>query len=46
MKYYEKIRNLTKSIPVEIIDFSKDREPARIPTQASSNFITNKEQGD
>ncbi|MDR0398945.1 MAG: AccI family restriction endonuclease [Endomicrobium sp.] len=46
MSYYEKIRNLTKSVPVEIINFSKDREPARIPTQASSNFITNKEQGD
>ncbi|MDR2251934.1 MAG: AccI family restriction endonuclease, partial [Endomicrobium sp.] len=46
MSYYEKIRNLTKSVPVEIINFSKDRELARIPTQASSNFITNKEQGD
>jgi type II restriction enzyme len=46
MNYYEKIKNLTKSVPIEIIDFSKDREPARTPTQASSNFITNKEQGD
>jgi type II restriction enzyme len=46
MSYFEKIRNLTKNVPAEIIDFSKEREPARIPTQASSNFITNKEQGD
>lgn len=47
MNYYEKIKNLTKTIPVEIIDFSKDRYiVARTPTQSSSNFITNKAQGD
>jgi type II restriction enzyme len=44
--YFEKIRKLTKDIPVELVDFSQPRDPARIPTQASSNFITNKEQGD
>ena len=46
MTYFEKIRELTKTIPVELVDFSQPRELARTPTQASSNFITNKEQGD
>jgi len=46
MVYFEKIKELTKYIPVELVDFSLPRDPARIPTQASSNFITNKEQGD
>jgi len=46
MKYYEKIRELTKGIPAELVDFSQPRDLARTPTQASSNFITNKEQGD
>lgn len=46
MAYYEKIRELTKEVPVELVDFEQPREKARTPTQASSNFITNKEQGD
>ncbi|MDR0800675.1 MAG: AccI family restriction endonuclease [Endomicrobium sp.] len=46
MSYYEEIRELTKKVSVSIVDFSTDRDTARIPTQASSNFITNKEQGD
>ncbi|MDR0619096.1 MAG: AccI family restriction endonuclease [Bacteroidales bacterium] len=46
MQYFEKIRELTKNIPIELIDFSQPRDFARTPTQASSNFITNKEQGD
>ena len=46
MKYFEKIRELTKGIPVEMVDFSQPRDSTRIPTQASSNFITKKEQGD
>lgn len=46
MKYFEQIRELTKRIPVELVDFSQPRDTARAPTQASSNFITNKEQGD
>jgi type II restriction enzyme len=29
-----------------LVDFSQPRDLARTPTQASSNFITNKEQGD
>jgi len=46
MSYYKKIRELTKAVPVELVNFDQPRDPARIPTQASSNFITNKEQGD
>lgn len=46
MNYCERIKNLTKSIPAELVDFSKPRDIAKAPTQASSNFITNKEQGD
>jgi AccI restriction endonuclease len=46
MSYYNNIRELTKSVPVELVDFEKPRDQARTPTQASSNFITNKEQGD
>lgn len=46
MRYYDRIRKLTKNVPVELVDFEQARDPARTPTQASSNFITNKEQGD
>lgn len=46
MNYYDKIRELTKNVPTELVDFDQPRDPARTPTQASSNFITNKEQGD
>ena len=46
MTYFETIKNLTTNIPTELVDFSQERTPANAPTQASSNFITNKEQGD
>lgn len=46
MTYYEKIRELTKHVPATLVDFGLPRDPSRTPTQASSNFITNKEQGD
>ena len=46
MTYSEKITELTKHIPASLVDFSIPRDQARTPTQASSNFITNKEQGD
>jgi hypothetical protein len=46
MTYYEKIRGLTKEVPTALVDFTLPRDLARTPTQASSNFITNKEQGD
>jgi type II restriction enzyme len=46
MTYFDKITELTKYIPAELVDFLQPRDFARTPTQASSNFITNKEQGD
>lgn len=46
MTYFDKIRELTKKVSAELVDFSQPRDTARVPTQASSNFITNKEQGD
>ncbi len=46
MIYFDKIREVTKSIPTSIVDFSEPRDRTSPPTQASSNFITNKEQGD
>lgn len=46
MSYYERIRELTKDVPTTLVDFGLPRNPARTPSQASSNFITNKEQGD
>lgn len=46
MMYYDRIRELTKTVPTTLIDFGLPRDRARTPTQASSNFITNKEQGD
>lgn len=46
MTYYERIRELTKHLPATLVDFGLPRDPSRTPTQASSNFITNKEQGD
>ncbi|OGI94348.1 restriction endonuclease [Candidatus Nomurabacteria bacterium RIFCSPLOWO2_01_FULL_40_18] len=44
--YKDKIRELTKNVPTTLVDFNLPRDTARTPTQASSNFITNKEQGD
>jgi AccI restriction endonuclease len=46
MSYYSRIRELTKNVPVQLVDFEQPRDQAKTPTQASSNFITNKEQGD
>lgn len=46
MSYYQRIKELTKSVNPEVVDFSTPRDEARMPTQASSEFITNKEQGD
>lgn len=46
MMYKDRIKQLTWKVPVELVDFTRPRSKARVPTQASSNFITNKEQGD
>lgn len=45
-EYYNIIQELTSKISPSLVDFSVPRDKGRIPTQASSNFITNKEQGD
>lgn len=46
MDYFEELREITKNISTSIVDFGLKRDRASPPTQASSNFITNKEQGD
>lgn len=46
MTYFNEIRKLTKLIPEAIVNFSQERNRTLPPTQASSNFITNKAQGD
>ena len=46
MTYFDELREITKIIPDTIVDFSIPRDRTSPPTQASSNFITNKEQGD
>lgn len=46
MTYFDELREITKTIPDTIVDFSIPRDRTSPPTQASSNFITNKEQGD
>jgi type II restriction enzyme len=45
MKYLDKIKGLTGLVHPKLVDFSLPRDSARVPTQAASNFITNKEQG-
>lgn len=46
MTYFQRINELTKSVNPEVVDFSTPRDEARMPTQVTSEFITNKEQGD
>lgn len=46
MAYFDELREITKIIPDTIVDFSIPRDRTSAPTQATSNFITNKEQGD
>ncbi len=44
--YKEQINNICSNIHSGLIDFSEPRSEASMPTQASSEFITNKQQGD
>lgn len=46
MSYKERIQELIHKVPKTLVDLDIPREKARTPTQASSNFITNREQGD
>lgn len=46
MAYKDIINNICGNIHTGLIDFDEPRSEASIPTQASSEFITNKQQGD
>lgn len=46
MKYKESIKEICKNIHTGLINFDEPRSEVSIPTQASSEFITNKQQGD
>ena len=44
--YKDRINEICSTIHTGLIDFSEPRSEASMPTQASSEFITNKQQGD
>lgn len=44
--YKDIINNICRNIHTGLIDFDEPRNEATMPTQASSEFITNKQQGD
>jgi hypothetical protein len=44
MDYKQRIQSLIEQVP--LVDLTISRERGRIPTQASSEFTTNREQGD
>lgn len=46
MAYKDIINNICGNIHTGLIDFDEPRSEASMPTQASSEFITNKQQGD
>lgn len=46
MDYLKRIGNLIKQLPKDIIDLSPKPRRSNPPTQAFSEFITNREQGD
>lgn len=44
-EYREVINNLCKEIHSGLVNFDEPRSEASMPTQANSEFITNKQQG-
>jgi hypothetical protein len=46
LTYCQRIQQIASAVPTTIVDFSIPRVRANSPTQVSSNFITNREQGD
>ena len=46
MSYTNEIEKIIKKVNKDIIDFNLEREKRPAPTQVSSEFLTNKEQGD
>lgn len=45
-RYIDRINALIKEINPELLDLEKERDHGRPPSQVSSEFLTNKEQGD
>jgi len=45
-RYIDRINALIKKINPELLDLEKERDHGRPPSQVSSEFLTNKEQGD
>ena len=45
-RYIDRLNALIKKINPELLDFEKERDHGRPPSQVSSEFLTNKEQGD
>jgi hypothetical protein len=46
MSYRDKIKQLISTVPSTIVDWSVERVRSKAPTQAFSEFLTNREQGD
>ena len=46
MEYRERIEHLIKALPKDIIDLTQKRKRANPPTQAFSQFVITREQGD
>ncbi len=46
MVYKETVNQLARQVPTSLVDFDAHRVRSSPPTQASSEFITNREQGD
>lgn len=46
MTYTERIENIVAGIGPDVVDFGTGRSRGSAPTQVSSEFLTNKEQGD
>jgi len=45
-EYSKEIENLLKEVPEDILDISATRTRGKAPTQAFSEFVSNREQGD
>lgn len=45
MEYEEAMHAIARGIPTEIVDLNAEWKKVRVPTQASSNFAINREQG-
>jgi len=45
-EYIQEIENLIQNVPQDIVNFSLERRRGNVPTQAFSEFLTNREQGD